>query len=270
MNQHELLTTYVDMLVQSDMTSLIIKGNGGIGKSFVVIKELNRLGLKEGINYKYISGHMTPLKLFETIMQSVTLEAPKLLIFDDIDSLITNKTSIALLKASLWGVNSKRTVTYSSNSRDDSEPVSIDFEGKVLLILNDLKQERTFGKPLLDRCVTFDMTLSHKELIEYIDVILPDIQIPLKLETKKEIWQQIKIFSTNERFSVRSVVKAFQFYKYDKKTWVPLFINSLKLNPEQKVYYEVVAKGNQSRKQQAKEWAKKTGQTTRSFYRQNK
>lgn len=255
------------MLVKGDTKSLVVKGNGGIGKSYVVMKELDELGLKEGINYRYISGHVTPLKLFNVISQSVTLENPKLLVFDDIDSLVTNRTSIALLKASLWEVRGKRVVTYDSSSGKIDGPTSVEFEGRTLLILNDLKQEGAFGKPLLDRCVVYDMSLTHKELIEYIDTILPDINSPIKPEVRKEIWQQIKQFSANQRFSVRSVVRAFDFYHYDKKSWLPMFINSLSLTSDQKIYYEIESGQNKTQRERAKEFSKRTGKSTRSYYR---
>lgn len=269
MRQHDLLKEYVQMLVKSDITSLVVKGNGGIGKSYSIMSELESMGFTEGVNYIYVTGYVTPLQLYNIILRSTTLEAPKLLVFDDIDALVTNKISIALLKSALWEVRGKRIVSYHSSSSKIEGLPSIEFEGKICLVLNDLKQENAFGKPLLDRTIVFDMSLTHKEVIEYVDMILPDIKSPLKIEERKEIWKQIKKFSVNPRFSVRSVVKAFSFYKNNKKHWYPMFISSLSLTAEQKLYYEITAGGG-AKALQAKQFAKLTGKSERAFYRQNK
>lgn len=269
MRQHELLKEYVRMLIKSDTTSLVVKGNSGIGKSYSIVAELENLGLKENINFTYITGYVTPLQLYNIILRSTILEAPKLLVFDDIDALVTNKISIALLKSALWEVRGKRVVSYHSSSSKVEGLPSIEFEGKICLVLNDLKQENAFGKPLLDRTIVFDMSLTHKEVIEYIDTILQDIQSPLKKQDKKEVWGQIKKFSVNPRFSVRSVVKAFNFYHNNKKHWYPMFVSSLSLTSEQKIYYEITA-NNEPKKKQAKKFAKLTGLSERTFYRQNK
>ena len=270
MNTHGLLREYVRMLLKSKTNSLVVKGNGGIGKSFSIMDELDRAGLREGVHYLYVTGHVTPLQLFNIIGRSVGLEAPQLLVFDDIDALVTNKVSIALLKSALWEVRGKRVVSYHSSSSKVEGLPTVEFEGKIVLVLNSLQQENAFGKPLLDRCTVFDMTIPQKELIQYIDTILPDIRSPLKLETKREIWRQVKIFSSNPRFSIRSLVRAFEFYKYDKSKWLPMFLSSLSLTQDQKIWYEVMADNNKSAKTKAKEFAKKTGKSERAFYRVNK
>jgi len=270
MDQHGLLREYVRMLISGDTNSLVVKGSGGIGKSYSIMDELDRAGLKESVNYVYVTGYVTPLQLFNIIGRSCGLEAPQLLVFDDIDALVTNRTSIALLKASLWETRGKRVVSYHSSSSKVEGSPSIEFEGKIILVLNDVRQEKAFGKPLLDRCTVFDMALSQKELIKYIDTILPNIQSPLLPKTKREIWKQIKMFSGNPRFSVRSLVRAFEFYRYSKSTWIPMFLSSLSLDSQQKIYYEIVADKNKSARTKAKEFATRTGKSTRQWYRVKK
>jgi hypothetical protein len=265
---HSTLRQYVRVLAKSDTNSLVVKGSQGIGKSHSVMSELENMGYKEGINFLYLAGHITPLKLFNTLTKVLTLEYPKLFIFDDIDSLVSNKTSVALLKSALGEVRGKRIITYESTSSKVEGGGSVDFsEGKCLLILNDLKQEGAFGKPLLDRCIVYDMTLSQSQLIEYINNTIRDIDCGLDIETKNNIWREIKQFSDNQRFSMRSLVRAFEFYKYDKDKWKSLFISGLSLSPEQKIYYELEGK---SEKEKVDEYIKQTGRSRRSYFRGKK
>lgn len=265
MKQHNTLREYVKMLTKSDATSLVIKGNGGLGKSYTVMDEIEKLGFKENIHYIYVAGHMTPLQLFNTISKTATLEPPKLIVFDDIDSLITNKVSIALLKSALGEVRGKRIVSYNSTSSKIDGPTSIDFTGKVIMILNELRQEQAFGKPLLDRCIVFDMALSQDELIEYVEMIIPDIQCGLSTDNKWSIWKDIKQFSGNPRFSIRSLVRAFEFYKYDPNKWHGLFASSLKLNDAQKIEYEMQ---NSKTKEKVEEYIKRTGNSRATYFRE--
>lgn len=268
MDQHQLLREHTRMLIKGNESSLIVRGSHGLGKSFTVLKELDNAGLKEGVNYLVITGFSTPLKLFETLTKTATLEQPKLLVFDDVDSLLTSKISTSLLKAGLWparGPQEKRIITYNSNSDKMDGPTSIDFQGRVLLILNDQKQEKILGRPIFDRCTTFDLSMSNGQLIKYVDEIIPNIKTSLPVETRRKIWKKIKIFSDNSRFSLRALVRSFEFYQYDKSKWFQMFLSSLSLSDEQKIYYEVIEDKKVTNK--AREFSKKTGKTKRTYYR---
>lgn len=271
MDQHDLLREHTRMLIKENISSLIVRGSHGLGKSYTVLKELDNAGLKEGVNYLVVTGFSTPLKLFETLARTATLERPKLLVFDDVDSLLSSKISVSLLKAGLWpprGSQGRRIITYNSNSSQVQGPTSINFEGRILLILNDQKQEKILGRPVFDRCTTFDLSMSNGQLIKYIDLILPNIQTPLPVETRKQIWQKIKIFSGNSRFSLRALVRSFEFYQYDKSKWFPMFLSSLNLSDEQKIFYEItLSDKNITARDKAKKFAKLTGKSTRAYYR---
>lgn len=276
LQQHDLLREYIRVLISGDTNSLIVKGEGGLGKSFTFTDELEKQGLEENVHYLYISGHITPLELYETLNKVNLLEYPKLALFDDIDALLTNTISVALLKACLWEVKGKRVVSYKS-SRKKEAPQAFDFKGKVAMILNDLKQEAQLGKPLLDRAMVFEMSMTAEETVAYIEKVLngPDFNPDIPLVERLEIWKRIKFFATNPRFSMRTLVRAFAFYRYSKENWFSLFLSSLKLTPEEKIWHEVQAKsvaiqktgGKIKIREEAREWAEKTGKSVRTYYR---
>src|SRR3990167_10824477 len=101
MESLKIIDEYIDVLLNSDVHLLVICGPPGMGKSSEVLKHIQKMGLIEGIHFVYETGYMTPLAMFRSLAQARVLESPKLLIYDDIDSILKNKVSIGILKGAL-------------------------------------------------------------------------------------------------------------------------------------------------------------------------
>lgn len=269
MNQHDLLQTYVGTLVKSEINSLVIKGANGIGKSHTIINTLHDIGLKRGKHYIVITGHITPLQLFHMIGRTATLQKPRLIVFDDVDSIVQNKTSIALLKSALWEIEGKRLVSYHSSSSRVEGPATIEFRGKVIVVLNNIKQEGMFGKPLLDRGIMYEMLLQPAEVIAYVEKILPSLATGLPVKDREAVWEQVKPFSDNPSFSIRSLLRAMEFYRLDPKNYLTLYVHSLHLSAEQKILYSVREEFTATKDQQT-EWSARTGRSRAEFFREKK
>lgn len=140
---------YVDVLLKSDVHLLVITGPPGIGKSREVLKHLTEKGLVEGTHFVYETGYITPLAMFRSLAQARILEGPKVLIYDDIDSILKNKVSVGILKGALADVRGVRTVSYQSTTSRDKDQ-SFEFEGKIILILNGIAKNSAL-EPVLDR-----------------------------------------------------------------------------------------------------------------------
>jgi len=89
------IKNYIDTLLNSDQYCLIIRGRAGLSKTSTVLAKLGELGLAQGTHYKLISGHVTPLRLYDILLNSCILESPSLLVFDDVASIL--KTSSTLI-----------------------------------------------------------------------------------------------------------------------------------------------------------------------------
>lgn len=235
--KHELLREYTKMLVEGRTNALIVKGARGLGKSHTIMDTLDELGFQEDVHYIYVTGYITPLQLYNLLSKNVALQDPKLYVFDDLDSIVANKTCVSLLKSALWEVRGKRVVSYQSTSNKVEVP-SFEFEGRVLLVLNTLREESLFSQALLDRSVYYDMRLSHKELIQHIEEIVPEMHKDLSLTDRQDVWAKIKIFSGNKNFSVRCVSRAFEFFKYDKHNWLNMFLNTLNMTDDERQFHE--------------------------------
>ena len=263
---HELIKNYTDITIKSNKLDLfVLKGAEGLGKTYQVLKTLEGHGLKENLNYVYISGYITPLELFTTLAKCQTLESPKLFVLDDLNGILNNKTCVALLKSALWG---KKVVSYqSSTSKLNEENTSISFTGKVIMIINSIKEAKSLSDPLLDRGIYFNFKLSPKEKIEYIESVLPVIGDDITEVDKLEVWRNIKRFSGNQRFSLRTLIRAFQYYSYSKENWFNLFLNTLELTPDQLTFYKVI---DNSGADQLEAVQKETGKSRKTFFRYKK
>lgn len=221
MEHIKLINNYVDVLLNTDVNSFILKGPAGMSKTSSVLERISVGGLEEGKHYVYYSGYMTPLKLYESLMKCRILEEPKLLIFDDIDAIVKNKTSLAILKSALSEARGKRIVTYeSSTSKIDVN--SFEFTGKVIIILNNVTNNKDV-EPLLDRGIFYDMTIDPVALSQYINENFDSIASDIKKEERAGIWDKIKRFVDYPKFSLRAMKRAISFYRWDSDNWYLMF-----------------------------------------------
>ena len=226
MNIEEILKKYIHITLKSnDIHFITIRGSPGIGKSYIVAETLKELSLEEDVHYKILSGYVTPKKLFEILKRTKMLEKPKLIVMDDLDSIFNNKTSTSILKGALINFNNKRIVSYQS-TRGEQEEQSFDFDGKLILIVNNIPRSINI-EPLLDRGIYFSFDSDTETLVNYIEQnVLP--KFDLGSNEIREIWEKVKRFTNSPNFSIRSLNRAVSFYKHDKDNWYKLFTKSLK------------------------------------------
>ena len=226
MENLELIKKYVDILFATEVSSLIIKGPSGIGKTEGVLSKLKELNLEEDRHFVYITGYMTPLSLYNILGKSRILEEPKLLIFDDIDSILKNKACISLLKSALAEARGKRIVSYESTSTK-VESNSFEFTGTVILIVNSLSGNAV--DPLLDRGIYYDIEFDPVAMSKHISDNLESFYgNKLHIEEKRSIWEKVKRFIDAPNFSIRALNRAFMFYMHDRDNWYEMWLRTMK------------------------------------------
>lgn len=225
MDNMKLIEKYMDVLLNSDVHCIIIKGPAGVGKTSTVLSKLKDMGLEEDMHYVYITGYMTPLKLYESLSKSRILDGPKLLIYDDIDALFKNKTSVALLKSALSEARGKRVVSYESGAKSENSR-SFEFTGKVILILNSIIKNNTI-EPLLDRGIFYEIELEPADIALYIEEHLESMYPSLGRDVKGIIWDKVRRFVDSPNFSLRILNRAFAFYEHDKENWYQMFVKTI-------------------------------------------
>ncbi len=269
MRPHEILKSYVKELIESQTNSLIVKGTAGIGKTYTILKTLEEMGLKEQIHYIYFTGYTTPLQLFNTLSRSTSLEFPKLFIFDDLEGIINNKLCVAMLKSGLWEARGRRVITYNTSSSKVKNKGVCEFNGKMLLILNSIREENTIGESLIDRGLYYCLDLTTAEITAYIENIISEMETSLNQDERFEVWRKIKILAHHDRFSLRSVSRAFSFYK-NNSNWFDLFIHSLSLSREIIAFYTIQNDPNLTKEEIRDEFQEQTSKSRATFYRVKK
>lgn len=227
MESHKLLDKYVEMLAQGHTNSLVIRGQAGLGKTFSILEKLKSLGLEEGKHFLYITGYITPLKLFVMLNKCSIMEDPRIFVFDDLDSVMNNKTCVALLKSALSEARGKRIVSYESSSSKVTVPKSFEFNGRVIIVVNSVKDEHILGKSLLDRGVYYEMEMTTDEVVEYVEKILPNMYNGYTQEEKQVVWDKVKRFADSPNFSLRALNRAFAFYRFNKDDWYIMWTRTM-------------------------------------------
>lgn len=156
-----------EMVGNRSAPSLIVTGEGGIGKTFTVTKTLHSLGLiesneEEAIGkptskvYKMVRGFSTPYGLYRTLYEN----SNAIVVFDDCDSILRDPTAINLLKAALDSY-SKRYVSWNTERGSDL-PSSFLFEGGVIFISNETLASLDQAVRTRSLCVDLSMTADQK------------------------------------------------------------------------------------------------------------
>jgi len=98
--QYDMLHDKVKLVAGGEsnfIKSLLITGAPSSGKSFTVMKTINELGLKPGVNYIIKKGRITTVALYRTLIEQID----GMVVFDDCDSVVDDKNAINMLKGAL-------------------------------------------------------------------------------------------------------------------------------------------------------------------------
>jgi hypothetical protein len=197
----QFLADYVDMVAHRDMKSAIVVGEGGLGKSFTVMNQLAKNGLKElsvhsedfeigssidggagGKNFVVVKGYSTAKGLFRTLFENRN----RLVVFDDCDSILRDEVASNLLKAALDSYD-KRIVTWNAESfGDDGLPKSFEFTGAVIFISN--MPMHKIPQAIISRSAPADVSMTRPEIIARMRQIvkegefMSDVEMSVKLE----------------------------------------------------------------------------------------
>lgn len=156
----------MDEMIQSaaegEVRGVVVTGPPGVGKSFGVSKALRNsieLPQLEAIlswdsesgqpkpvvdkaqnerdieqRFKFVSGHCTPLKLFEILYEGSA--ANMVTVFDDCDGVLRNEDALNLFKVALDTTAEKRIMTWNSTRERAEVPNRFEFKGSIIVITN--------------------------------------------------------------------------------------------------------------------------------------
>jgi len=170
-DRFEILEEMTAAAIEAKIRGMIVVGPPGVGKSYGVIRQLERAHLFDQVanrppKYEIVKGAMSALGLYIKLYNNN--DANQVIVFDDCDGILMDDLSLNLLKAALdSGKRRKICWNLDSNAlRAEGIPDNFDFKGSVIFITN-IQFDNIRSKKLQDhlqalqsRCHYLDLTMN--------------------------------------------------------------------------------------------------------------
>lgn len=180
----DFMEDFVNMVSDRTSASLLITGEGGLGKTHTVNKALKAAGMKNAADmigmgsddvltesqsrklYTVVKGYSTAKGLYRTLFENRN----RIVVFDDCDSVLNDPTALNLLKGALDSYD-KRIISWNAESfGDDDLPRSFEFKGGVIFISN--KQIFKIDQAVRSRAICVDLSMNTAQKIERMEAII--------------------------------------------------------------------------------------------------
>lgn len=218
----EFLNNFTSMVVSGATPSLVVIGPTGNGKTKSIKKTIEQYNLEEK-DYVFFKGFSTARGLYETLYDN----NGKLIVFDDYDSVLEDKTSRNILKSALDSDDDKRTITWmSKTNKNDTYPNKFSFDGRIIFISN--KSKKTIDDALKSRSLFVDLTMTPEEKIERLNYILPDILPDYDMNTKKTVLNFLDIIKNDVTINTRVFIMVAKICKSFPDNWRNMAAYSIK------------------------------------------
>lgn len=176
------LYRFVDAFADGSLRFLIVSSRGGLGKTHTVREALQQN------DHLLFNGHATPLSIYKELYYA----NPNLTVFDDVDSLLSNKTSVSLLKQ-ICDTSDERIVKYTTTAGQAADvPNSYKTATRVILLTNDLKRTGKNLGALLSRAVVLDFDPTPQEVYDALSRFARDEEV---LSFLKGVMSRIRDFN---------------------------------------------------------------------------
>ena len=177
----DFLIKFTEMVVHNITASLLLCGEGGLGKSHTVMTQIRKENLIEDVDFVVIKGYSTPKALYATLFENKN----KLVVFDDCDSVLNDPTSLNILKGALDSYDVRTVSWLSKGFIDDGLPSSFNFTGRIIFISN--KSLDKVDGAVRSRTLSVDLSMTLEDKIDRMTTILPEILPEYSMADKQEV-----------------------------------------------------------------------------------
>jgi hypothetical protein len=200
------------MVIDGVTPSLIVTGEGGLGKTHSVTQSIKSTDLTDS-EYVFFKGYSTARGLYNALYDN----NGKLIIFDDCDSVLEDKVALNILKSALDSYE-KRTITWMAKmNRNDEYPQQFDFNGRIIFISN--KSKESMNDAILSRSLTVDLTMTPNDKIERMSAILASILPEYSLEAKTEALDFLKTVKDEVSLNMRMLIMVTKMRSTYPNNW---------------------------------------------------
>jgi hypothetical protein len=208
----DFLNNLTFMVIDGVTPSLIVTGEGGLGKTHSVTESIKSTDMSDS-EYVFFKGYSTARGLYNTLFDN----NGKLIIFDDCDSVLEDKVALNILKSALDSYE-KRTISWMAKmNKSDEYPQQFDFTGRIIFISN--KSKENMNEALLSRSLTVDLTMTPDDKIERMDSILNSILPEYTLDAKKEALDFLKEVKNEVSLNMRMLIMVTKIRSTYPTTW---------------------------------------------------
>ena len=213
----EFVRQMVIMVAKKSVSSAIITGQGGLGKTHTVVKTLKEMGLKDitdlasfeigarvnpSKSFRLIKGFSTAKGLYRSLFEGNGMT----LVFDDCDSIQKDPVALNLLKGALDSY-SERYISWNADIKDEDLPKSFKFTGSIIFISN--RELESLDQAVRSRALCVDLSMTEEQKIECMNTIIlePDFLPEYSREFKKDAIEFISNMAKSvKNLSLRSLV----------------------------------------------------------------
>jgi hypothetical protein len=200
------------MVVNGATPSLIVMGEGGLGKSYSVVNTIESNDL-ESDEYVFFKGYSTARGLYNTLYDN----NGKLIVFDDCDSVLDDKVAVNILKSALDSYD-KRTISWISKvGKNDEYPQHFDFTGRIIFISNKSKEK--IDEAILTRSLTVDLTMTPDDKVTRMESILETILPEYDMQVKQDALEFLKSVKEEVSLNMRMLIMVAKMRLMYPETW---------------------------------------------------
>ena len=220
----------VKMVAKGQTASCVVTGEGGLGKSFTVMKALRDAGLRDVSElpigevipprgcFRVVKGFSTAKGLYRILFENQN----SIIVFDDCDSILKDPDALNLLKGALDSYD-KRYITWNTSINDDGLPRSFEFKGGVVFVSNmaadKISQAIRSRAMNVDLSMTTDQKIERMETIMRSDEFMYDVPMPFKIESLELIR---KNKDTASEISLRTLINVTKIRNSGNSNWESL------------------------------------------------
>jgi len=209
------LNNLTSMVINHITPSLIVTGEGGLGKTHSVSQSIDTAGLNNH-EFVFFKGYSTARGLYNTLYDN----NGKLIIFDDCDSVLEDKVAVNILKSALDSYESRTISWMAKMNKNDEYPQQFDFTGRIIFISN--KTKASIDGAILSRSLTVDLTMTPDEKIERMSTILPNILPQYDNEVKQEALNFLNENKESANLNMRTLIMVIKMRFSNPENWTDM------------------------------------------------
>ena len=189
--------------------SLLITGDPGLGKTFVVKQTLDEMGLTESVDFVHFKGRATAAGMFITLYEN----SDKIVVFDDCDSIFRDDDAVNILKGALDSYECRKISYITSKPLKDEFGISLprhfEFTGQVIFISN-ISQSK-MDTAIKSRSFVADISLTTEQMFQRIEELMPKIEPKIPMSIKQQAYQVMQTVHSKfdgVEINMRSFIKS--------------------------------------------------------------